>query len=40
MSLDFTTLETPEKAFYKKVQDFVLGNYMRLIENENKEEVL
>jgi len=40
MSLDLDHMETPEKAFYRKAQDIILGNFMRLIENENKEEVL
>ena len=34
MSLDFDNLETPEKAFYRKAQDLILGNFMRLMEEE------
>lgn len=32
MSLDFDNLETPMKAFYRKCQDIVLGNYMVMAE--------
>jgi len=33
MSLNLDELETPEKAFYRKAQDIILGNFLRLIEN-------
>ncbi len=26
-------LETPEKAFYRKAQGIILGNFLRLMEN-------
>ncbi len=26
-------LETPQKAFYRKAQDIILGNFLRLMEN-------
>ena len=34
MSLDFDNFETPEKAFYRKAQDIILGNFFTLTENE------
>jgi len=34
MSLDFENLETPEQAFYRKAQDIILGNFMRLVEGD------
>ncbi len=34
MSLDFNDFETPEKAFYRKAQDIVLGNFFMLMEKE------
>ena len=36
MSLDLDNLETPEKAFYRKAEDIILGNFMRLIEGDLK----
>ena len=33
MSLNLDELETPEKAFYRKAQDILLGNFLRLMEN-------
>ena len=33
MSLDFDNLETPYQAFYKRLQDVLVGNYMQMIEN-------
>lgn len=41
MSLDLDNMETPEKAFYRKAQDIILGNFMRLVEKdvENDQEV-
>ncbi len=33
MSLNLDELETPEKAFYRKAQDIMLGNFLRLMEN-------
>lgn len=37
MSLDMDNLETPEKAFYRKAQDIILGNFFRYIEKIEKE---
>ncbi len=34
MSLNLDELETPEKAFYRKAQDIILGNFFRLVENK------
>jgi putative transposase len=34
MSLDLDNLETPEKAFYRKSEDIILGNFMRIIEGD------
>ncbi len=33
-SLDEERLETPEQAFYRKCQDILVGNYMRMVERE------
>ncbi|MCD6369955.1 MAG: hypothetical protein J7L63_00440, partial [Thermoplasmata archaeon] len=33
MSLNLDVLETPEKAFYRKAQDIMPGNFLRLVEN-------
>jgi len=32
MSLDFENLQTPEQAFYSRLDDVILGNFMNLIE--------
>ena len=32
MSLDFDNLETPHQAFYDRLDDVILGNFMRLID--------
>ncbi len=39
MSLDFDNLETPEQAFYKRLKDVLVGNYVRMIENLDQEGV-
>jgi len=36
MSLNFDNLETPEKAFYRKAQDIILGNFFKYIEKLNQ----
>lgn len=36
MSLDLDNLETPEKAFYRKSEDIILGNFIRLVEGDIK----
>ena len=36
MSLDLDNLETPEKAFYRKAEDIILGNFMRFVEDGQK----
>jgi len=33
MSLDFDYRETPEQAFYKRLKDVFVGNYVQMIEN-------
>jgi len=33
MSLNLDVLETPEKAFYRKAQDIMPGNFLRVGEN-------
>jgi hypothetical protein len=30
--LDIDNLETPQKAFYRKLTDIIVGNYMRMVE--------
>ena len=38
--IDFDRLETPEQAFYARLTDIFVGNFMRMVEregNENKE---
>jgi len=37
-SLDEERLETPEQAFYRKCQDILVGNYMRMVEREMGEQ--
>ena len=32
LSLDIDNLETPQKAFYRKLTDIIVGNYMRMVE--------
>lgn len=32
LSLDFDNLETPEKAFYRKLQDILMGNCIHMVE--------
>ena len=39
MSLDFDNLETPEQAFYKRLQDVFIGNYVQMIETMDNEGV-
>ena len=34
MSLDWDNLETPEKAFWRKLEPVLLGNFMELLEKE------
>lgn len=34
LSLNVDELETPQKAFYRKCDDIILGNYIRWIERE------
>ena len=34
MSLDWDNLETPEQAFWRKLEPVVLGNFMELLEKE------
>jgi putative transposase len=36
MSLDLDNLETPEKAFYRKSEDIILGNFIRMAEGDLK----
>jgi putative transposase len=36
MSLDWPSLETPEKAFWRKLQGYILGNFMRWAGKEVK----
>ena len=31
MSLNFENLQTPEQAFYSRLNDVILGNFMKLI---------
>ncbi len=31
-------LETPKKAFYRKAQDIILGNSLRLMENMQRDD--
>ncbi len=38
--LNLDVLETPEKAFYRKAQDIMLGNFLRLMENMQLEVTL
>jgi len=38
MSLDFVNLETPEKAFHRKAQDIILGNFFKYIEKLDQKE--
>ena len=39
MSLDFDNRETPEQAFYKRLQDVYIGNYVQMIEDLDNDEV-
>ena len=34
ISLNLDELETPEKAFYRKAQDIMFDNFLRLVENK------
>jgi len=34
MSLDWKNLETPDKAFWKKLQPYILGNFMKWSEGK------
>jgi len=34
MSLDWDNLETPEQAFWQKLEPVLLGNFMELLEKE------
>ncbi|MCC7573603.1 MAG: DDE-type integrase/transposase/recombinase [Candidatus Methanofastidiosum sp.] len=36
MSLDWDNLETPEKAFWRKLEPVVLGNFMELVDKEEE----
>ncbi len=38
MSLNFDELETPERAFYRKAQAIILGNFWRLAESDGVDE--
>ena len=35
MSLDFDNLQTPKQAFYDRLDDVILGNFMKLIEKND-----
>ncbi len=39
MSLNIDELETPEKTFYRKVQDIILGNFLRSMDNIQDDEI-
>ncbi len=39
MSLDWTSLETPEKAFWSKLQGYVLGNFLSRAEPKEEAEL-
>ncbi len=38
MSLDWKNLETPEKAFWKRSRSYIVGNFFRMIENNERGE--